>query len=220
MADSVHVKEERKIQEHKPPKERSSIRSREEEIFLASGVHIGTQQKSKDMMPFIFRIRNDGLYVLDIKKSIDRIKKAAKLLARYEPQDILAVSARQYGQRPVKVFAEMIGCKYFAGRFIPGTLTNPNLDTYIEPEIIIITDPYADSQALNEAILTGLPVVAFCDANNNTKYVDLVIPANNKGRKSLATIYWLLTREVMKELGRIEDDSEYKLEIDDFEATI
>ncbi len=191
-----------------------------EDTYLTSGVHIGTQQKSKHMLPFIFKVRNDGLYVLDIKKTDERIKIAARFLSRFEPDKILAVSARLYGQRPVSVFAETIGAKTFPGRFIPGTLTNPLLDVFTEPEVLVVTDPGADKQALKEAVSIGIPVVALCDANNELRYVDVAIPTNNKGRRALATIYWLLTREILKERGDIQSDDEYKLTIEDFEAEL
>jgi small subunit ribosomal protein S2 len=108
----------------------------------------------------------------------------------------------------------------FAGRFIPGTLTNPNLTKYIEPELLVLTDPAADAQALKEAVSVGIPVIGFCDANNETKNVDFIIPANNKGRRSLAVVYWLLTRETLKERGDIKNNDEYSTTIEDFEAKL
>ncbi len=191
-----------------------------EETFLTSGVHIGTQQKSADMMQFIYKVRNDGLYVLDIKRTNERIKLAAKFLAQYDPEDILVVSARQYGQKPVRMFAKILGTRVIPGRFIPGRLTNPMIEDFIEPRVILVTDPAADSQTMKEAISIGIPVVALCDANNLTRYVDLLIPGNNKGRKSLALIYYLLTREILKERKVIESDSQYLYKLEDFEATL
>jgi len=191
-----------------------------EDTYLTSGVHIGTQQKSADMKPFIFKIRSDGLYVLDIKQTDQRIRIAARFLSRFQPSSILVVSARQYGQKPSKLFADKIGARSFPGRFVPGTMTNPNLPEFIEPEVLFVTDPAADQQALHEALNIRIPVVGLCDANNETKNVDLVIPTNNKGRRALACIYWLLTREVLKARGDIKSDAEFTLTIDDFEATI
>lgn len=191
-----------------------------EDLYLTSGVHIGTQQKSADMMDFIFKVRPDGLYVLDIKKTDQRIRAAARFLSRFDPSRILVVSARQYGQKPVKTFAKTLGTKYFAGRFVPGTLTNPEIPKYVEPDVLLVTDPAADAQALSEAWNICIPVVALCDANNETKNVDLVIPTNNKGRRALACVYWLLTREILKQQGKIVNDSEYKLTIEDFEASL
>ncbi|MFQ5909297.1 MAG: 30S ribosomal protein S2 [Thermoplasmata archaeon] len=191
-----------------------------EDQYLVSGVHIGTQQKSADMKPFIYKVRTDGLYVLDIRRTDRRMRGAAKFLARYEPERILVVAARQYGQKPAKVFASTIGTKVFAGRFVPGTLTNPDLPMFTEPDILVVTDPAADQQALKEALNVGIPIIGLCDANNETKYVDLIIPTNNKGRRALATIYWLLTRQVLKEKGTIKEESEFELAIEDFEATL
>ncbi len=191
-----------------------------EDQYLTSGVHIGTQQKSADMKPFIYKIRTDGLYVLDIQKTDDRIRGAGKFLARYEPEQILVVAARQYGQKPAKVFARTIGAKIFAGRFVPGTLTNPDLPMFTEPDIIVVTDPAADQQALREALNVGIPIIGLCDANNETKFVDFIIPTNNKGRRALAMIYWLLTRQVLKERGTLKDISGFELAVEDFEATL
>ena len=191
-----------------------------EDIYLTSGVHIGTQQKSADMKPFIYKVRVDGLYVLDIKKTDTRIRLAAKFLARFPPGKVLVIAARQYGQKPARLFAKALGAQVFAGRFVPGTMTNPNLAEFTEPEILVATDPAADAQALREAVMVGLPVVALCDANNETKNVELVIPTNNKGRRALATVYWLLTREVLKARGAIQTDAEFTPTIDDYEASL
>ncbi|MDI6867612.1 30S ribosomal protein S2 [Methanoculleus sp.] len=167
------------------------------EEYLAAGVHIGTQQKSKDMMKFIYRVRGDGLYILDIQATDDRIKTAAKFLSRYDPSKILVVTSRQYGQYPAKLFADAIGGMAVVGRFIPGMLTNQRLNKYIEPDVVVVTDPISDAQAVNEAVQIGIPVVALCDTNNMTKYVDLAIPTNNKGRKALSLVYYLLTKEML-----------------------
>ena len=222
-----------------------------EDIYLTSGVHIGTQQKSADMKDFIYKVRQDGLYVLDVKKTDERIRAAAQdglyvldvkktderiraaasFLSRYDPKRILVVSARQYGQKPAREFSKAIGAPAFAGRFVPGTLTNPTNPAFIEPEIIVITDPAADKQALNEALNLGIPIIAMClnlgipiiamcDANNETRNVDLVIPTNNKGRRALACIYWLLSRQVLFERGDLKDPNDFNMEIEDFEAKL
>jgi len=191
-----------------------------EDIYLTSGVHIGTQQKSADMKDFIYKVRQDGLYVLDVKKTDERIRAASKFLARFDPRRVLVVSARQYGQRPARVFSKAIGAPAFAGRFVPGTLTNPTMKGFVEPEVIMVTDPSADKQALNEALNLGIPIVAMCDANNETRNVDLVIPTNNKGRRALACIYWVLTREVLIARGDLKDPADFKMEIEDFEARL
>jgi small subunit ribosomal protein S2 len=189
-----------------------------EDLYLTSGVHIGTQQKSASMRKFVYRIRYDGLYVLDIKETDRRIRLASKFLAGFPPEKVLVVSQRQYGQKPVRVFAKSVGAVSFAERFVPGCLTNPNLAEYYEPKVLVVTDPATDQQALSEAVSIGIPVVGLCDVNNETRNVDLVIPANNKGRVALATVYWLLAREMLKARGQPE--SAFTATIEDFQAAL
>ncbi|MBC7100461.1 30S ribosomal protein S2 [Methanothermobacter tenebrarum] len=188
--------------------------------YLAAGLHIGTQQKTVDMEKYIYRVRSDGLYVLDIRKTNDRIIAAAKFLAKYEPDDILAVSTRQYGQKPVKKFGEITGAKTIPGRFIPGTLTNPNFPKFIEPKVLVATDPRADSQAIIEAKQVNIPVVALCDTENLLGNVDIAIPVNNKGRKALALVYWLLTRQFLREKGILKEDEDLDVPPTEFEVKI
>jgi small subunit ribosomal protein S2 len=183
--------------------------------YLAAGVHIGTQQKTEDMKRFVYRVRADGLYVLDVKATDDRIKTAAKFLSKFDPARILVVSARQYGQFPATMFAKVIGAKSMVGRFIPGTLTNPEYRDFVEPDVVVVTDPIGDLQAVKEAVDIGVPVVAMCDTNNMTMHIDVVIPTNNKGRKALALIYWLLAQEIAKLRGQ---PMEYA--VNDFEIEI
>ncbi|MFX1597846.1 MAG: 30S ribosomal protein S2 [Promethearchaeota archaeon] len=186
--------------------------------YLANGIHIGTQVKTKSMRPFIYRVRPDGLYVLDIKRTDERLRVAAKFLARYNPEEIVVISARQYGQRPAKQFCDLTRAVSMVGRFIPGSLTNPASKDYIEPGIIMVTDPRADSQAIKEAVKTRLPVVALCDTDSNATNIDLIIPTNNKGRKALSTVYWLLARQLLRERGEIPPDGDLSISIDDFQA--
>ncbi len=190
-----------------------------EDTYLTSGVHIGTQQKSASMRRFVYKVRFDGLHVLDVRETDRRIRLAAQALARYPGERILAVSQRQYGQKPVRVFSRAVGAISFSERFVPGCLTNPNLPEYIEPKILLVTDPATDRQALSEAVSIGIPVFGLCDVNNETRNVDLVIPANNKGRVALATVYWLLAREVLRSrAGGAE--VEFPLSIEDFQAAL
>jgi len=191
--------------------------------YLASGVHIGTQQKTGDMKKFIYQARPDGLYLLDIKMMDERLRIAARFLANYDPSSILVVSAREYGHHPVSMFAEVTGAEAIVERFIPGTLTNPGSAYFIEPSILVVTDPMTDEQALTEAVSAGIPIVALCDANNSTSNIDFIIPTNNKGRKALATVYWLLAREMLRERHRKEGNGgefSFDYTAEDFEAEI
>ncbi len=187
---------------------------------MTSGAHIGTRQKTADIKDFVYKVRNDGLYIIDIKKTDEKIKTAANLISKYDPKDILAVSVRQYGQKPVRKLSEYTGIQILDGRFRPGTLTNPSSKGFLEPELIIVTDPLADQQALHEAKNIGAPVIGLCDTNNETKYLDLAIPTNNKGRRALALVYWLLTRAILKQQGKIKSYDEFKPTVEDFEAEI
>jgi small subunit ribosomal protein S2 len=185
------------------------------EEYLGAGVHIGTQQKTQDMERFIHRVRTDGLYVLDVSMTDSRIRTAADFLANYDPEQILVASSRQYGRFPAEKFADAVGARARTGRFIPGTLTNPDYDGYIEPDVVVVTDPIGDAQAVKEAITVGIPVIAMCDSNNTTANVDLVVPTNNKGRKALSVVYWLLANETLDRRG---SDTVYELA--DFESDL
>ncbi len=191
-----------------------------EDQYLTAGVHIGTQQKSASMEPFIFKVRDDGLFVLDVKQSDSRITSVAKLLSRYPPERILLVSARQYGKKPIEKFSEIVGTMSIAGRFIPGTLTNPSLHSFIEPEIMIVVDPAADRQAVREAIGIGIPIVGLVDTNNRLENIDVALPTNNKGRKALALVFWLLSREMAMIKGDIEKREDFPFEVEDFEQEL
>jgi len=191
-----------------------------QDTLLSAGIHIGTRMKAGDMEQFIYRVRPDGLFVLDVKKTDDRIRVAAKFLARFEPAKIAAAAARLYAQEPVRKFCEVTGATSVIGRFIPGLLSNPLYPNRIEPEVLIVSDPRADSQAVKEASSVGIPVVALCSTDNEFSGVDLIIPTNNKGRRALAVVYWLLARQVLRERGELSPDKDLPVTIEDFEAKI
>jgi small subunit ribosomal protein S2 len=186
--------------------------------YLASGVHIGTQQKNKDMEEYIYRARTDGLYVMDVQKTDEKIRVAGKFVSNNDPGDVLIVSARQYGKKPISRFAEITSIKAKPGRFVPGSLTNPNLKEFMEMGLLIATDPRADAQAISEATDAGIPVIALCDSDNETSSVDLVIPTNNKGKKALSLVYWLLAREVLMARGEIDDHEKFEYTTQSFEG--
>lgn len=185
--------------------------------YLKTGSHIGTRFKTGDMNRYIFKQRKDGLKVLDVETIDRRIKTVAKFLAKYDSAGITAVSRKTYGQEPAKQFAEAIGGKAVLGRFVPGTFTNPNAKKFVEPKVIIVTDPESDRQVLKEVEKIKTPVIAMCTTSNSLTTIDLVIPINNKGRKSLALAYFLLARETLKEKGAIKNNEEFTKKIEDFE---
>jgi small subunit ribosomal protein S2 len=191
-----------------------------EKMILSTGIRVGTPIKTKFMTSFITRANPEGLYILDISKTLARIDVAAKFIGRTNIANVAVTSAREYGKTPIEKFCELTGARGIFGRFMPGTFTNPSLPKYLEPEIVVVTDPQADEQAVLEATRAGVPVIALSNSDNITAKVDLVIPSNNRGRKALATVYWLLTKEVLKKQGKIKSDSEMPLTIDDFEAKL
>lgn len=235
MAEDEEIKENETKKEEEKPEEKVEIIETEtetamtipeenllmpRETLLSSGIHIGTRMKTGDMEQFIYRVRPDGLFVLDVKKTDDRIRAAGKFLARFEPTKIAATAGRLYAQEPVKKFCEVTGATPVIGRFIPGLLSNPLYPNRIEPEVLIVSDPRTDFQAVKEAAAVGIPVIALCSTDNEFSGVDLVIPTNNKGRRALAVIYWLLARQVLRERGELPTDKDLPVTIDDFEAKI
>jgi small subunit ribosomal protein S2 len=191
-----------------------------EKMILSTGIRVGTPVRTKYMSPFIVRANPEGLYILDISKTLARIDIAAKFIGRANISKVAVTSAREYGKTPVQKFCQVTGATGIFGRFMPGTFTNPSLPNYMEPEIVIVTDPQADQQAVMEATRAGVTVVAISNSDNVTSRVDLIIPANNRGRKALATVYWLMAREVLKKQGTIRSDSEMKIPIEDFETKL
>jgi small subunit ribosomal protein S2 len=191
------------------------------EDYLKAGIHIGTSSGMKSMEWAIYRTRSDGLYVLDVHKTDERIRIAAKFLARQDISRVVACSVRAYGIYPVEMFSKVIGAKPITGRFIPGIFTNPSIKgrySYAEPSSVLITDPHFDRQALKEASRVGVPVVSLVDTDNVIKNVDIAIPCNNKGRNSLAMIFWLLTKEILREKGELTPERDAQLRVELFRA--
>lgn len=212
-------------EEEREKEEEVAVPSEEElllpqDTLLSAGIHIGTRMRTKDMEPFIYRVRPDGLFVLDVKKTDERVRIVAKFLARFESSKIAAVAARLYGNEPVTKFCEVVGAAPIVGRFIPGLLSNPLYPDRIEPDVVVVSDPRADVQAVREASSAGIPVVALCSTDNDFCDVDVVIPTNNKGRRALAVIFWLLARQVLREREQIPPDGDLGLSIDDFEVKL
>lgn len=184
--------------------------------YLKAGIHIGTKYKTKYMEQFIYKTRPDGLSVLNLQKIDERIRVVANFLSQYAPEDILVVSRRESGWKPVKLFGSITGAKAFPGRYPPGILTNPRLDNYIEVKVLLVTDSWPDRNAINDAILSGIPVISLCDTNNQSNNIELVVPCNNKGKKSIGLFFWILTREYLKNRNIIKSYDEFKYTIDDF----
>ena len=187
-----------------------------QDVYLKSGIHIGTKFRTKYMDAFIYKTRPDGLSVLNLQKIDERIRMAANVLSQYAPEDILICSRRENGWKAVKAFGKHTGMRVFAGRYPPGILTNPKLDTFIEVKAILATDSWPDRNAIKDAIQIGLPVIALCDTNNQSNQIDLVVPCNNKGKKSLGLLFYILAREYLKLRGILGADQEPPFALDEF----
>ncbi len=215
--DAEEEEAEEKTSEAQAPEETLLL---PRDTLLSAGIHIGTRMKTLDMEPFIYRVRPDGLFVLDVKKTDDRIRVTGKFLSRYEPARIAVAATRLYAHEPVKMFCKLTGATPLIGRFIPGQLSNPQYSSRIDPEVILVCDPRADAQAVKEASKVGIPIVALCSTDNEFSGVDLVIPTNNKGRRALAVVFWLLARQVLRERGELGPDKDPPVTIEDFEAKV
>ncbi|MDG6915284.1 MAG: 30S ribosomal protein S2 [Nitrososphaerota archaeon] len=189
-----------------------------EKALLATGIRIGTQVRTKSMEQFTTRPRPDGLHLLDYSKTLHRIDVAGKFISFVGPQNVVVYTSRDYGKVPVEKFCELTQAIPVVGRFMPGTLTNPLFPGHLDVELIVVADPASDTQAIVEAANMGTPVIAVCDTDNITDDVDLVIPGNNRGRRSLATIFYLLARSVLTHSSLLTGDQQLKYTIDDFET--
>ncbi|MFH0836010.1 MAG: 30S ribosomal protein S2 [Candidatus Micrarchaeota archaeon] len=189
-----------------------------QEKYLESGAHIGTRTKNGSMRDYIYKARDDGLHVINLRKLDEKLRAASELLSKYEPSKVYLVGSKDNAKAPIAKAAELTGFQGLSGRFTPGTFTNPLRDDFKEPDVVFIVDPGVDKQAVREAADLNIPIIALCDTNNSTRCIDLVVPTNNKGRKSIALMFWVLSREILKKQGKISGDDEFKIESIEFEA--
>lgn len=182
------------------------------EQFLSAGVHIGMKSRTGYMQDYVYKIRPDGLTVLNLQTIIEKIKVVGDFLAKYNPERIIVVAGREQAQKPAKKFAHIIGAQVIAGRFYPGTLTN-----YIKnADVMLSTDLIADKQAVTEAVQMGLPVVSMVNVNDIPVNVDLIIPCNNRGKKALAVIFWALATFFLRAKGDIPANSDISEPAEEF----
>jgi len=212
----AEVKEEKKaeVKEEKKATQDDSNMMVPLDNYLKAGLHIGTKFRTKFMENFIYKVRSDGLTVLNVQEIDKRIRTVSEFITNYEPEDIVVVGKRENGWRAIKLFEKVTGTKAYAGRYHPGILTNPGLEDFKEAKLIIVADPWPDKDALKDAAKVGAVTVALCDTNNDSTYVDLVLPCNNKGRKSLGLILYILAREYLK--AKHPEAPEMSYSLDDF----
>ena len=186
------------------------------DTYLKAGLHIGTKFRTKYMDSFIYKVRPDGLTVLNIQAINDRMETAVKFISKYDAKDIVVIGKRENAWRAMKIFSKLTGVKIYAGRYNPGILTNPQLEDFREAKLVIAADPWPDKDAIKDAVKVGAVTVALCDTNNESNYVDLVVPCNNKGKKSLGLFFYILTREYLMSHGLIKDEKEMEYSLDQF----
>ncbi len=189
------------------------------ETYLKSGIHIGTKFKTGEMMRYVFKKRRDRLNVFNIETIDKRIRMVARMLAKYQGKEIVIVSRKLYGQQGAKKFAALIGAKVYTGRFIPGTFTNPQARLFHEPKVLMVCDPMTDYQAIKEAFEIHIPIIGLVGTDSPLAKIDLAIPANNKGRKAIALIFYLLARELLIARGDLSKEN-FTANINDFEQEI
>lgn len=185
--------------------------------FLTAKTHMGTTNLDFQMQQYCFKRRSDGVHLIDLKKTWEKLLLAARAIVAIEnPAEVCAISSRPYGQRAVLKFASFTGATPIAGRFTPGTFTNQIQAAFREPRLLVVCDPRADHQPVTEASYVNLPVIAFCNTDASLRYVDIAIPCNNKGQHSIGLMWWMLTREVLRMRGSIIRDIPWEIMVDLF----
>ena len=184
-----------------------SSKDRDIQLLITAGCHLGSKRVTKQMKRYVYKCREDGVYIFNVEKIYEKIQVAARVIASIPESDtVISVSGRPAGQRAVYKFGQFTKSHAVAGRWTPGMLTNQITKKFIEPRLLIVTDPRQDYNALVESSYVNIPVIAICNTDNNLTYVDCAIPCNNRQKRSLAMIYWLLTKEVLKLKGEIQGD--------------
>ncbi len=211
--------EEKKEKEGEKEKKKEKAKKKEEllvplEDYIKAAVHLGTRAVTPGMREYVYRRKADGIAVLNTKKIDEKIAIAASFLANFDPEKIIVCCKRDAGHKALEAFGKVTGIRVFK-KYPPGMITNPSLDNFFEPDVVFITDPWLDKNALRDAVKVHVPIVALCDTNNNTDYIDVVVPCNNKSAKSIGLVFYIIAKLFLKKKGikkKIEPSDFYELE--------
>lgn len=185
--------------------------------LLACNTHIGEYTCQNLMKSYIWRQRKDGIFIIDILKTISKIKLASRaIVAIKNSENILSVSTGNIGKKGATGFSRFTGSKVSIGRWVPGKLTNQLCKDYTEPQLIILTNPETDIRPLKEASYVNLPTIAFSTTNTSLQFIDIAIPGNNTNKHSVAMLWWLLTREVLRLKGILSNSEEWDINAGSF----
>ena len=185
------------------------------EEYLTAGVHIGTKYKNGFSNEFVHKSRPDGLKVIDTAQTDLKLKALIRVVSRYEPHEVAIMGRRENAKKPLGMLKNLVGFDVYTGRYLPGMMSNAELDTYKEYKLVIVCDPLTDKNILEEAFSLGVMTAGFCDTNNKTNKLDLVIPINNKGKKSLGLALMILAKHYLVN-RKIIKESEFTYTLDDF----
>jgi len=180
--------------------------------MLAAMTHIGSENSETTMMQYIYKRRQDGVNIINMHKTWEKLLLAARAIAAIEnPADVYVISSRQYGQRAVLKTARYIGATPIAGRYTPGAFTNQIQAAFREPRLLVVADPRADHQPVTEGSYANIPVIAFANVDSPSRHIDIAIPCNNKGQHSIGLMWWLLAREVLRLRGSISREMAWEV---------
>merc|ERR1711937_14736 len=180
--------------------------------IMAAKMHIGSNNCNFQMLPYVFKRNTAGTHIINIGKCGKEIILTARIIAAVEnPEDVCVVSTKEMGHRAIIKFAKFIGASSTSGRFSPGTFTNHSQAGFKEPRLVIVTDPTVDHQAVREASYVNIPIIGLCDMDSQLKYIDVVIPCNNRNAQSSGLVWWLLAREVQRLRGTLSRSEEWEI---------